>query len=129
MSQKNSGTLLPQNVTSQMSQGLALWKKDYSLMYGLSQTSQQNNPLGPAIPASQRHKCHSKILGHFCPKCYVTNVTRLTLWKKDYSLMYQFVTNVTTELSFGGCKSSVTNVIVKFWDTFAANVTSQMSQC
>ena len=35
---------------------------------------------------SQHHKCHSKILGHFCPECNITNVTRLTLWKNDYSL-------------------------------------------
>ena len=76
---------------------LTLWKKDYFLKYDLSQTSQQNNPLGPANRVSQRHKCHRKILGHFWTQCNVTNVTRLTLWKNEYSLMYQFVTNITTE--------------------------------
>ena len=86
MSQKILGHFCSEcNVTNVTS--LTLWKNDYFLMYCLSQTSQQNNPLGPANPAWQRHKCHSKILGHFCSDCNVTNVTRLTLWKSEYSLM------------------------------------------
>ena len=109
---------------------LTLWKKDYSLMFGLSQMSQQNNLFGPANPASKRHKCHSKILGHFCSECYITYVTRLSQWKMSNPgcMVCHKCHNRIIFSALQIQRHSVTNVTVKFWDTSASNVTSQMSQ-